>query len=354
MKIGVLRTPGRSTLPVSNKVINKLRESGADVVIEASAEPVRWEESLLKDNAVYADRAQILEESDILLSVGYSTVSETKAGYWISEFQPFNDPEVAGKLTSAGIIGLSLDMIPRISRAQAMDVLSSMASIAGYKAVLKAADLLPRYFPMMITAAGSIRPAKVLVIGAGVAGLQAIATARRLGAVVEAFDTRSAVKEEVESLGGKFIEVEGAVDRADSGGYAVQQSEEYQKRQQEKLAERAAGADVIITTAQLRGRPAPKIITEDIINQMETGSVIMDLAASTGGNTVFTKNNETTDHGGVLIFGDSFLADSMPQTASELYANNVLNFMDLFLKEGVVELNLDDEIISNSKINDLA
>lgn len=354
MKIGVLRTPGRSTLPVSNKVINKLRENGADVVIETSTEPVRWEESLLKDNGVYADRAQILGESDILLSVGYSSVSETKAGYWISEFQPFNDLDVAGKLTSAGIIGLSLDMIPRISRAQAMDVLSSMASIAGYKAVLKAADLLPRYFPMMITAAGSIRPAKVLVIGAGVAGLQAIATARRLGAVVEAFDTRSAVKEEVESLGGKFIEVEGAADRADSGGYAVQQSEEYQKRQQEKLAERAAGADVIITTAQLRGKPAPKIITEDIIHQMETGSVIMDLAASTGGNTMFTKNNEITDHGGVLIFGDSFLADSMPQTASELYANNVLNFMDLFLKEGVVELNLDDEIISNSKINDLA
>src|SRR5699024_3495784 len=338
----------------SNKMINKLKESGVSVVVEKSAEPVHWEESLLKDNAIYEDRRQILQGSDILLSVGFSEITETKAEYWISEFQPFNDPDVVKNLTEVGIIGLSLDMIPRISRAQAMDVLSSMANIAGYKAVLKSADLLPRYFPMMITAAGSVRPAKVLVIGAGVAGLQAIATARRLGAVVEAFDTRSAVKEEVESLGGKFVEVEGATDRSDSGGYAVQQSEEYQQRQQEKLAERAAGADVIITTAQLRGKPAPKIITEDIINQMETGSVIVDLAASTGGNTVFTKNNAIIYQGGVQIIGDSYLADTMPQTASELYANNVMTFMDLFLKEGVVELNLDDEIISNSKINDLA
>lgn len=354
MKIGILRSPGRSILPVSNKVIKKLKDQGVTVAIEKSQEVIHWEKALLKENAVYEDRDQILKESQMLLSVGYCDVQETSAQYWVSEFQPFNDPAVSEKLTKIGVIGLSLDMIPRISRAQAMDVLSSMANIAGYKAVLQAADLLPRYFPMMITAAGSIRPAKVLVIGAGVAGLQAIATGRRLGAVVEAFDTRTAVKEEVESLGGKFVEVEGAVDRKDSGGYAVEQSEEYQKRQQEKLAERAGGADVIITTAQLRGKPAPKIITEEIIEQMDTGSVIIDLAASTGGNTVLTQNNKTIEYKGVQIVGNSFLADTMPQTASELYANNVANFFDLFLQDGKIELNLDDEIISNAKINDIS
>src|SRR5690606_21528403 len=301
MKLGILRTPGRKLLPVSQKVVKKLSEIGVEVVIEQPDSPVNWEKSLIQESAPYASLERVLEESDVLLSAGFRELSSTRAKYWIAEFQPFNTPEVTGALDKLGVTGLSLDMIPRISRAQSMDVLSSMASIAGYKAVLQAADEVPRYFPMMITAAGSIRPAKVLIIGAGVAGLQAIATARRLGGVVEAFDTRTAVKEEVESLGGKFVEVEGAVDRADSGGYAVEQSEDYKKRQQEKLAERASSADVIITTAQLRGKPAPKIITPEIISKMPPGAVIVDLEASTGGNTVFTQDEKTIVHEGVTI-----------------------------------------------------
>lgn len=353
MKLGILRTPGRTILPISQKVVKKLSDIGVEVVIEKPESPVNWEKSLIQDSAPYVSRNDLLSSSDILLSAGYIELEgeSVNARYWISEFQPFNQPEIAGQLDKIGITGLSLDMIPRISRAQAMDVLSSMASIAGYKAVLKGADLLPRYFPMMITAAGSIRPAKVLIIGAGVAGLQAIATARRLGGVVEAFDTRSAVKEEVESLGGKFVEVEGATDRSDSGGYAVEQSEEYKQRQQEKLAEKASGADVIITTAQLRGRPAPKIISAEVIAQMPPGAVIVDLAASTGGNTVYTENKKTVEQDGVSIIGDSYLADSMPQTASELYANNVFNFMELIIKEKEIHLDLEDEIVSNAKIN---
>ncbi len=338
-------------MPVSEKVVQKLKNIGVEVIIEEPVVPVNWEKSLIRDSASYVNLDELLNTCDILLSAGMRNLPTTRAGYWISEFQPFNFPEVVKTLDQMQLIGLSLDMIPRISRAQAMDVLSSMASIAGYKAVLQAADLLPRYFPMMITAAGSIRPAKVLVIGAGVAGLQAIATARRLGGVVEAFDTRSAVKEEVQSLGAKFVEVEGAVDRPDSGGYAVEQSEEYKIRQQEKLAERASGADVIITTAQLRGRPAPKIITEEIIEKMPAGAVIVDLAASTGGNTVFTQNEKTVVHHNVSIIGNSYLADTMPQTSSELYANNVFNFMELIIKEGQVDLDLNDEIIAHAKIN---
>lgn len=352
MKLGILRTPGRHVIPISRKVMQKLEAMGVNVSIETPASPVIWEENLLGEGNYYESREEILSEADVLLSVGYSDIQPGKAKYWISEFQPFNHPEVKDQLDQIGVTGLSLDMIPRISRAQAMDVLSSMASIAGYKAVLQAADRLPRYFPMMITAAGSIRPAKILVIGAGVAGLQAIATGRRLGGVVEAFDTRSAVKEEVESLGGKFVEVEGSTDRADSGGYAVEQSEEYKKRQQEKLAERASGADVIITTAQLRGRPAPKIISQEVIEKMPSGAVIVDLAASTGGNTVLTEDNATIEREGITIIGNSFLADTMPQTASELYANNVFNFMELILKEGEIHLDLEDEIISNAKINE--
>ncbi len=335
---------------MSKKVIKKLSDLGIDVSIEKPVEPVEWEPVLFGGDNVYEERTSILESSDILLSTGYQEI-ETKSQYWIGEFQPFRDAEVAEKLKSKSITGLSLDMIPRISRAQAMDVLSSMASIAGYKAVLKAADLLPLYFPMMITAAGSVRPAKVLVIGAGVAGLQAIATGKRLGAVIEAFDTRSAVKEEVESLGGKFVEVAGAKDEASSGGYAVEQSEDYKKKQQEILAAKAKDADVIITTAQLRGRPAPNIVTAEIVEAMKSGSVVIDLASSTGGNCEFTEDNKTIVKHGVTILGNSYLADTMPSTASELYANNVMNFLELIIKEGKVELDMEDEIIKSARIS---
>ena len=231
-----------------------------------------------------------------------------------------------------------------------MDVLSSMASVAGYKAVLVAANHLPRYFPMMITAAGSIRPAKVLILGAGVAGLQAIATARRLGAQVEASDTRLAAKEEVESLGAKFVMVEGAADDSGAGGYAVQQSEDFLRRQREEVQNRAAKADVIITTAQVRGRKAPILLPKDTLDKMQPGSVVVDLAASTGGNCEMTKDREIVKYNGITIVGDSDLAATMPQDASTLFANNLVNFLKLFIKEGQLSLNMEDEIIKGAYI----
>ena len=239
-------------------------------------------------------------------------------------------------------------MIPRITIAQSMDVLSSMASIAGYKAVIMAADHLARYFPMLTTAAGSIPPAKVLVIGAGVAGLQAVATARRLGAVVEAFDTRLAAKEEVESLGAKFVEVEGAKDDASAGGYAVEQTEEYKQRQKELIFEKCVKADVIITTAQLRGKPAPKLVTKEMVKEMKPGSVIVDLASSTGGNCELTEDNKTIVHDNVVIIGNSDLASEVPQHASQLYSKNIENYTKVFFKEGEYELDLENEIVKSS------
>lgn len=227
-----------------------------------------------------------------------------------------------------------------------MDVLSSQANIAGYKAVLTAAAMYGRYFPMFMTAAGSIAPAKVLILGAGVAGLQAIATARRLGAVVEVFDTRPAVKEEVMSLGAKFVEVEGAADASKAGGYAVEQTEEYKQKQQARIAEAIAKADIVITTAQIPGKKAPILITEEMVRSMRNGSVIIDIAAATGGNTPFTRNNETVDINGVRILGNSLLPATMPSDASKLYGKNVLNFLQLITtKEGELNLNWDDDLV---------
>ena len=225
-----------------------------------------------------------------------------------------------------------------------------MASIAGYRAVLLAAEHLVKYFPMMITAAGSIKPSRVLVIGAGVAGLQAIATARRLGAIVEAFDTRSAVKQEVESLGARFVEVEGATEDSDAGGYAVQQSEEYMKRQRALVQQKAAEADVIITTAQVRGRKAPVIVPAETIEKMKPGSVIVDLAASTGGNCELTQDGQIINHKGVVIIGDSDLAAGMPGDASFLFGNNVFHFLKYLIKEGTLNLDTEDEIVKSALI----
>lgn len=288
-------------------------------------------------------RDELLGTSDIL--IGIHPISEQELSLikpksiFIANFAPFNDPNIAISLKKHNIHGISMDMIPRTTLAQSMDVLSSMASIAGYRAVIRAAEHLPRYFPMMMTAAGSIRPCTVVVLGAGVAGLQAIATAKRLGAVVEAFDVRSAAKEEVLSLGAKFIEIEGAKDDTKAGGYAVEQSEEYIRRQQEEVQRRAAKADVIITTAQVRGRKAPTLITQDTVEKMKSGSVIVDLAASTGGNCELTKNEQVYVHQGVKIIGNSNLANDMPQDASTMYSNNILNLLKLIIdKEETISL----------------
>ncbi|MBL7733739.1 MAG: NAD(P) transhydrogenase subunit alpha, partial [Chitinophagaceae bacterium] len=254
--------------------------------------------------------------------------------------------ETMKEWAAAGITTFSLDMLPRTTRAQAMDVLSSQANIAGYKAVLTAANTYSRYFPMFMTAAGSIAPAKVLILGAGVAGLQAIATAKRLGAVVEVFDTRPAVKEEVMSLGAKFIEVEGAADASKAGGYAVEQTEDFMQRQKAKIAESIAKADIVITTAQIPGKKAPILVTEEMLHQMRNGSVIIDLAAATGGNTPVTKNNETVQYNGVSIVGNSSLQSTMPSDASKVYGKNVLNFLALITtKDGALHLNWEDDLV---------
>jgi len=347
----VLKNIDSAIIPMVPKVAEKLRQLGIDVLLERDAGKQAFYSDSDYEGCACITRDEILNSADAILSKNFIPdldLPSISGKYYFSEFQPFNDKTVAQKLSSDNVTGFSLDMIPRISRAQSMDVLSSMANIAGYQAVLSAAEKLPRYFPMMMTAAGTVKPAKVLVIGAGVAGLQAIATAKRLGAVVEAFDTRSAVKEEVESLGGKFVEVEGATDNLDAGGYAVEQSEDYKKRQQELVRQHAAAADVVIATAQLRGRPAPLIIPEQTVEAMKPGSVIVDLAASTGGNAAFSMNKETIVHKEITIIGDSNLADLMPQTASELYANNVYNYLRLFMKDGRFTVDMEDEIIADS------
>lgn len=300
-------------------------------------------------------RQDVLTKSDLILSINNFSeedVSVMKQGAVVlGIFQPLWNAALMQQWAQKGLTVFSIDMIPRTTRAQSMDVLSSQANIAGYKAVLLAANLFPRYFPMFMTAAGSIPPAKALILGAGVAGLQAIATAKRLGAVVEVFDTRPAVKEEVMSLGAKFIEVEGAADASKAGGYAVEQSADFMQRQKEKIAESVAKADIVITTAQIPGKTAPILITEEMISVMKNGSVIVDLAASTGGNTAITKNAQTIKHNGVSIIGDSALASSMPFDASKMYGKNVLNFLALIItKEGALNLNFADDLVKGTCI----
>src|ERR1043165_3272309 len=279
-----------------------------------------------KQGAHIKSREEILTKADVLLSIQALTANEItklKAGaVHVGMFQPLYNYLLMKAYAERHISSFSLDMIPRTSRAQSMDVLSSQANIAGYKAVLVATSNYPRFYPMLTTAAGSIPPAKVLILGAGVAGLQAIATAKRLGAVVEVFDTRPAVKEEVQSLGAKFIEVEGAADASTAGGYAVEQPEDFKARQKQRIADSAAKADVIITTASIPGKKAPILITKEMIHSMSPGSVIIDIASVTGGNTDLTKNNETVMHNGVAIIGNSALPAMQPADASKVYSKN--------------------------------
>ena len=301
-------------------------------------------------NVSVKDRATVLSTSDLVLSINplsSAEMAQLKPGAVVlGTFQPLFNIDLVKQAIDKKASLFSMDMIPRTTRAQSMDVLSSQANIAGYRAVLLAATMFPKYFPMFMTAAGSIPPAKMVIIGAGVAGLQAIATAKRLGAVVEVSDTRPQVKEEVMSLGAKFIEVEGAADASKAGGYAVEQSEDFKQRQQQKLAESIAKADIIITTAQIPGKKAPVLITDAMLKSMKPGSVVIDLAAATGGNTAVTKNNETIVYEGVTILGNSNLASDMPSDASKLYGKNILNFLQLIItKEGALELNFEDDLV---------
>ncbi len=326
------------------KQVNVIVETGAgDAAYAADA-------TYTDKNVSVKDRATVLSTADLVLSINPLSASEMaqlKPGAVVlGTFQPLFNTDLVKQAIDKKASLFSMDMIPRTTRAQSLDVLSSQANIAGYRAVLLAATMFPKYFPMFMTAAGSIPPAKMVIIGAGVAGLQAIATAKRLGAVVEVSDTRPQVKEEVMSLGAKFIEVEGAADASKAGGYAVEQSDEFKQRQQQRLAESIAKADIIITTAQIPGKKAPLLITDAMLKSMKPGSVVIDLAAATGGNTAVTKNNETIVYEGVTILGNSNLASDMPSDASKLYGKNILNFLQLIItKEGALELNFEDDLV---------
>src|SRR5215204_5504155 len=354
MIVGILKEP-----PIETRVsllpegVAQLTKNGIKVLVETSAgfKASASDNDYEKAGARIVSPQEIISSAVVILSIHHPAYPITGSQVLIGIYQPLFNQLAMQQWAQEGLTVFSLDMLPRTTRAQSMDVLSSQANISGYKAVLLAANLYPRYFPMFMTAAGSITPARILILGAGVAGLQAIATARRLGAVVEVFDTRPAVKEEVMSLGAKFVEVEGAADASKAGGYAVEQSEEFLRKQKARIAESIARADIVITTAQIPGKKAPILITEEMINDMRKGSVIIDIAAATGGNTAFTKNNEAVTHNGVTIVGDSSLASTMPSDASKLYGKNVLNFLQLITnKEGGVNLNWEDDLVKGSCI----
>ncbi len=355
MKIGIPKESQDNRIAMVPVTMKKIKSEQVEFLVEQNAgHNASLPDAAFAEVATITDRATIFKEADIIVSVNpledAALATIKKGALLISMFAPYVDDSIIDKLKGHGLQGVSMDMIPRTSLAQAMDILSSMAAVAGYKAVLTAANHLPRYFPMMITAAGSIRPAKVLVLGAGVAGLQAIATARRLGAMVEAFDVRKAAKEEVESLGAKFVEVAGAADDSAAGGYAVEQSEEFIKKQRAEVQNRAAKADVIITTAQVRGRKAPILLPKETVDKMKTGSVVVDLASSIGGNCELSKDNEIVLYNGVKIIGNSALASDMPQDASTLFSNNILNFLKLIIKDDEMVLDTENEIIKSALI----
>ncbi|MDX2249036.1 MAG: Re/Si-specific NAD(P)(+) transhydrogenase subunit alpha [Bacteroidia bacterium] len=352
MIIGILKEKNDARVSLTPDTVSKLTGSGHEVKLEdmAGVAASYINSAYTNAGASIVSRESILSQSDLITTISppeESEIAMMKAGsVLISLFNPLVEKEKAEKLRQTNILPFSLDRIPRTTIAQSMDVLSSMASLAGYKAVVMAANLLPGYFPMMMTAAGTIPPARVLILGAGVAGLQAIATAKRLGATVEAFDVRSAAREEVESLGAKFVEVEGAREDKAAGGYAVEQSEEYLRKQKELIHERAARSHVVITTANIPGRKAPLLIEQRTVEAMLPGSVIIDLAAASGGNCAVTQNGEIINFKGITVVGKSDLPSSMPRDASKLYSNNLFNFFKYVFKNGIEGLDFSNEIVA--------
>lgn len=351
MTIGILKEPqGENRVSALPEIIIQLTKMNLSILVESGA----GNNSYASDNdyeragAKISNRESVIQSSDLLLSI-YPFEDSIQSKTVMGVYQPLSQFKKMDLWAKQNNTIFSMDILPRTTRAQSMDVLSSQANIAGYKAVLLAATEYSRYFPMFMTAAGSIAPAKLLILGAGVAGLQAIATAKRLGAVVEVFDTRPAVKEEVQSLGAKFVEVEGAADASKAGGYAVEQSEEYKQKQQQRIAESVAKSDIIITTAQIPGKKAPILLSDEMVKSMRNGSVIIDLAAATGGNTNFTKNNETVMVNGVKIIGNSNLQSMQPSDASKMYGKNILNFLKLIIdKDGNMNLNFEDDLVKET------
>ena len=355
MKIGVLREGGKENrVALLPEHIPSLVKKNISVLIESDAGA-----SSCASNVEYVDagaaiqtREYILENSDIVLRINPPEECKISAGkILVSILNPLSNTALVKKLAGSGVTSFSLDMAPRTTRAQAVDILSSMATIAGYKAVLVAASKLPNFFPMFMSASGTIKPSKVLILGAGVAGLQSLATSKKLGAVVEVFDVRPAVKEEVKSLGGKFIEVKGSKDDATAGGYAVEQSEEYKKKQAELIHKHAAQSNVVICTAQIPGKKAPLLIPKATVEAMSPGSVIIDMAAASGGNCELTKKDETVIHKRVRIIGNSNFPSKMPADASKMLGKNFTNFLDMMIdEEGNLKLDFDDEIIAGTCI----
>jgi NAD(P) transhydrogenase subunit alpha len=358
MKIGLLKEPDfENRVALLPEAVQKLVKKGHEVLFEsdAGAKAFAGDSEYTEAGANKTDRADIIKQAELLLSI--HPIDENEFGSLkenqvvVGVYNPLVNKEMIMKLKDKKVTLISLDNLPRTTRAQAMDILSSMATVTGYQAVLEAARRLPKFFPMFMSAAGTIKPSKMLIIGAGVAGLQAIGTARKLGAVVEVFDVRAAVKEEVQSLGGKFIEVEGAKDDKDAGGYAVEQTEEFKKKQQAVIQEHAIKSDVIFTTAQIPGKPAPKLITKESIEQMKPGSVIIDIAASSGGNTELTEDNKVINHKGVTIVGNSLLASEKPVDASRMFGNNVINFLEIITADdNALNINFQDDIVVGTTV----
>ncbi|HEX3584998.1 MAG TPA: Re/Si-specific NAD(P)(+) transhydrogenase subunit alpha [Candidatus Angelobacter sp.] len=357
MRIAVPREQqqGEARVALVPESVKKLVAAGAEVGIESSAGARAG--FLDKDyeaaGASIMGRADLLPETDVIACVNRpeaADFSKFKQGAVVIGFlKPLDEPAALEPVIARKLTAFAVELVPRTTRAQSMDALSSMATVAGYKAVLIAAARLPRMFPMLMTAAGTVPPAKVLVLGAGVAGLQAIATARRLGAVVEAYDVRAAAGQDVKSLGAKFLEVDlGGIETQDAGGYAKELTPEALQRGRDMVAKRAAVSDVVITTAQVPGRKAPLMLTEEAVNSMHPGSVIVDLAASTGGNVAYTKAGEDVDHNGVIILGPLNLPATVPGHASQLYSRNLTSFMALINDKGTLKIDMNDDILKGA------
>jgi NAD(P) transhydrogenase subunit alpha len=356
MKFGIVKeSTSENRVIMLPEVVSTLTSLKVQVLVEKGAGERAWasDHDYVSAGAAISSRKEILSTCDAVGMINPPTQEDLQycreGMVLIAALNPFFNIELLKQIASKKIIAFSLEMIPRTTRAQAMDILSSQATVSGYKAVLDAANTFGEFLPMFMTAAGTIKPAKVLILGAGVAGLQAIATSRKLGAVVEAFDVRAAVKEEVQSLGAKFVEVEGAADSSSAGGYAVEQSEEYKKKQQQAVHDHAVKSDIIISTAQIFGKKAPILLKKETVEAMRPGSVIVDLAASTGGNCELTKNGETVNHNGVRIIGRSDYPSGMPTDASRMFGKNVLNFFKLIIEEdGSLNLNYADELVAGT------
>ncbi len=350
--------PGERRVALTPAVLPALAKAGVTALLQAGAgRSAGYPDQAYTDKGaeIAASAADVVARADILLRVRLSPTSTsagnvdlglTRAGQAVVAFlDPLGEPALASALATRGITALSMELMPRITRAQSMDALSSMATIAGYKAVLLGASYLPRMFPMLTTAAGTIKPARVFIVGAGVAGLQAISTARRLGAIVEAYDVRAAAKEQVQSVGAKFVELPlDAGDSEDKGGYAKAQDESFYRRQREMMTKVVAGSDVVITTAAIPGKKSPVLVTAEMVSGMAPGSVIVDLAAERGGNCELTKADEVVDAHGVTILGPTNLPSTVPYHASQMYARNIQTFLLHLVKDGALNLDPADEI----------